>query len=132
MPVQVQTTVESVPASRADAHRALSVPPATAGLAASADSGAGHTATWALTGGTITGGQGTPTLTFESGAAGTTMLLELLDTLGTCEVEAVPVTIAVDFADVDPGHIFHDYISGMLRNGVRTAAAAGTTARAPP
>ncbi len=121
----VQTSVQDCPFTAPTLDTALSVPAETAGLTASTSSGAGHTLTWALTGGTITGGQGTPTLTFESGAAGTTMLLELLDTLGTCEVEAVPVTIAVDFADVDPGHIFHDYISGMLRNGVSNGCGGG-------
>ncbi len=121
----VQTTVAACPFAPPTIGTAPAVPADTDGLTASTSSGAGHSILWTLTGGTITGGQGTPTLTFQSGAAGTTMLLELLDTLGTCEVEALPVTIAVDFADVPFGHIFHDFVATVLRNGITGGCGGG-------
>ena len=121
----VQTTVQDCPFTAPTIDTALSVAAETGGLTATASSGAGHDMAWTLTGGTITGGQGTGTVTFESGAAGTTMLLELLDTLGSCEVEAVAVTIAVDFADVDAGHIFREYVNTVLRNGITGGCGGG-------
>jgi hypothetical protein len=122
----VQTIVEDCPFAAPMLGTAPSVPADTTGLTASTSSGAGHTLSWSLTGGTITGGQGTPTLTFTSGAAGTTMLLELTDALGTCEVEADPVTIAVDFTDVPFDHVFRDYINATLRNGITTGCGEGS------
>ncbi len=121
----VQTTVQACPFAAPTIGTALSVPAETPGLTASTSSGAGHGLEWTLTGGTITGGQGTPTLTFESGAPGTTMLLELLDTLGTCEVEAEPVTIAVNFADVPFDDIFREFIDAALRNGITDGCGGG-------
>ncbi len=53
------------------------------------------------------------------------MLLELLDTLGTCEVEAEPVTIAVNFADVPFDHIFREFINAALRNGITGGCGGG-------
>jgi uncharacterized repeat protein (TIGR01451 family) len=121
----VQTSVQDCPFTAPTLGTALSVPAETAGLTASTSSGAGHTLTWALTGGTITGGQGSPTLTFESGAAGTTMLLELTDVLDTCEVAAEPVTIAVDFTDVPFTHPFREYVNAVLRNGIAAGCGGG-------
>jgi len=121
----VQTTVQACPFAAPTIGTALSVPAETPGLTASTSSGAGHGLEWTLTGGTITGGQGTPTLTFESGAPGTTMLLELLDTLGTCEVEAEPVTIAVNFADVPFDDIFREFIDAALRHGITGGCGGG-------
>jgi uncharacterized repeat protein (TIGR01451 family) len=121
----VQTTVAACPFAAPTIDAPASVPAATDGLTASASSGAGHELSWTLTGGTITGGQGTQTVTFESGAAGTTMLLELLDVLGTCEVAAEPVVIGVDFADVPPSHAFHDFVQTVLRNGITGGCGSG-------
>jgi uncharacterized repeat protein (TIGR01451 family) len=120
-----QTSVQECPFTTPTLGTALSVPAETSGLTASTSSGEGHTLTWALTGGVITDGQGTRTLTFESGAPGTTMLLELSDVLGTCEVVAEPVTIAVNFADVPFEHIFRAYISTVLRHGITTGCGEG-------
>ncbi|MCI0635596.1 MAG: S8 family serine peptidase, partial [Actinobacteria bacterium] len=121
----VQTSVQDCPFTTPTIGTALSVPAATAGLTASTSSGDGHDLQWTLTGGTITGGQGTRTLTFESGAPGTTMLLELTDVLATCEVAAEPVTIAVNFADVPFDHIFRPYIGTALRHGITTGCVGG-------
>jgi Domain of unknown function DUF11/Subtilase family/S-layer homology domain len=122
---QVQTTVSACPFAAPTIQAALSVPADTDGLTATSTSGAGHTNTWTLTGGTITGGQGTSTLTFQSGASGTTMLLELTDSLGACEVTATSVLIGVDFADVPPAHPFHDFIQTALRNGITGGCGGG-------
>ena len=53
------------------------------------------------------------------------MLLELLDTLGTCEVEAEPVTIAVNFADVPFDDIFREFINAALRHGITGGCGGG-------
>ncbi len=103
----------------------VSVPPSTDGLTASSDSGAGHDAQWALTGGLITGGQGTSTATFQSGDPGTTMLLELTDSLGACEVPAEPAAISVDFTDAPPSNIFHDAVNTVARNGITGGCGTG-------
>ncbi len=110
----------------------VSVPPATGGLAASSDSGAGHTATWTLTGGAITGGQGTSAVTLESGDPGTTMLLELTDSLGACEVAAAAAAISVDFTDVPPSNIFHDAVNTAARNGISNGCGGGNYCPASP
>ncbi len=122
----VQTSVVACPFAAPTIDAPVSVAAATGGLTATASSGAGHALTWELTGGTITAGQGTDTVTFESGAAGTTMVLALTDTLGACEVDAETVAISVDFSDVSPENIFHDYINTVLRNGVTTGCGTGT------
>ncbi len=121
----VQTTVDECPFDAPMLGTAPSVPAETSGLTASTSSGAGHELEWSLTGGVITGGQGSPTLTFQSGAAGTTMLLELLDTLGSCEVAAEPVTIAVDFTDVPFDHIFREFVNAVLRSGITGGCGGG-------
>ena len=128
----VQTTVGSCPFPAPTIGAPPSVPADTDGLTATASSGAGHTLTWTLTGGTITGGQGTQTVTFESGAAGTIMLLELTDALGACEVTASSVLIGVDFNDVPPAHPFHEFIQTALRNGITGGCGGGDYCPANP
>jgi serine protease AprX len=122
---QVQTTVSACPFAAPTIQAPLSVPADTDGLTATSTSGAGHTDTWLLTGGTITDGQGSSTLTFQSGAAGTLMLLEMTDSLGACEVAATSVLIGVDFGDVPPADPFHDFIQTVLRNGVTGGCGGG-------
>jgi subtilisin family serine protease len=121
----IQTTVSACPFATPTIGTALSVPAETSGLTASTSSGEGHALTWALTGGVISDGQGTRTLTFESGAPGTTMLLELTDVLGSCEVVANPVTIAVNFSDVPFEDIFRPYINTVLRHGITGGCGGG-------
>ncbi len=123
--VAVQTTVETCPFTAPTITAPVSVPPATDGLTASSTSGPGHTVAWTLTAGVITGGQGTPTVTFQSGAPGTAMLLELMDSLGSCDVPAAPATISVDFLDVPPANPFHDDVNTVARNSVTAGCGAG-------
>ena len=121
----VQTSVQDCPFTTPIIGTALSIPAETSGLTASTSSGDGHTLSWTLTGGVITDGQGTRTLTFDSGAPGTTMLLELNDVLGSCEVVAEPVTIAVNFADVPFEHIFRPYIATVQRLAISGGCGGG-------
>ena len=79
---QVQTIVQACPFPAPVIAAPASVAPQTTGFTASAPVGAGHIGTWTLTGGAITAGQGTGEITFDSGDAGTTMLLEVVDSLG--------------------------------------------------
>ncbi len=119
------TAVVTCPYAAPTITAPVSVPPATGGLTASSDSGAGHANQWTLDGGAVTGGQGTSTVTFQSGDPGTTMRLELLDSLGACEVASTPVSISVDFTDVPPSNLFHDAINTVARNGITGGCGAG-------
>ncbi len=121
----VQTTVVNCPFPAPTITAPVSVPPATGGLAASASSGAGHTDTWTLTGGTIDSGQGTSQITFTSGAPGTTMLLEVVDSIPGCDAPAASTSISVDFLDVPPAHPFHDDVNTVARNGVTAGCGDG-------
>ena len=80
----------------------VSVPSQATGFAASANVGAGHVGTWTVTGGALTGGQGTGAITFDSGDPGTTLLLEVVDSLGACESATGSAMVSVDFLDVPP------------------------------
>jgi uncharacterized repeat protein (TIGR01451 family) len=122
---QVETTVESCPPPTPTLTAPDSVPPATSGLAASVSSGSGHTDTWTLTGGTIDSGQGTNEITFTSGAPGTAMLLEVVDSIAGCEAPPASKTISVDFLDVPPAHPFHDAVNTVARNGVTAGCGGG-------
>ncbi len=121
----VQTTVEACPPPAPTITAPSSVPPATAGLSASASSGAGHTATWTLTGGTIDSGQGTNQITFTSGDPGTTMLLEVVDSILGCDAPPASALISVDFLDVPPAHQFHDAVNTVARHGVTAGCGGG-------
>jgi len=122
---QVQTIVLTCPFPTPAITAPASVAPQATGFAASASSGAGHTTTWTLTGGAITAGQGTGQITFDSGDAGTTMLLEAVDSLGACESLAGSTMISVDFLDVPPSNGFHDFVNTVARNGVTAGCGNG-------
>ena len=121
----VQTTVVNCPFPAPAITAPASVPPTTGGLTASSDSGAGHTDTWTLTGGTIDSGQGTNQISFTSGDPGTTMLLEVVDSIPGCEAPPASKTISVDFLDVPPAHLFHDAVNTVARNGVTAGCGGG-------
>ncbi|MEX0881253.1 MAG: S8 family serine peptidase [Thermoanaerobaculia bacterium] len=121
----VQTTVEACPPPAPTITAPSSVPPATSGLSASASSGAGHTDTWTLTGGTIDSGQGTNQITFTSGSPGTSMLLEVVDSILGCDAPLASTSISVDFLDVPPAHPFHDAVNTVARNGVTAGCGGG-------
>ncbi len=123
---QVQTTVTTCPFPTPTITAPVSVPPQASGFAASASSGAGHTATWSLTGsGAITGGQGTAAIAFDSGDPGTTMLFGVVDSLGACESAQGSAAVSVDFLDVPPANGFHDFVNTVARNGVTAGCGSG-------
>jgi hypothetical protein len=69
----------------------------------------GATYLWAITNGTITGGQGTPQVTFTAGTAGTPLTLTVNATIGGCpagggfaNVTVLPVGSAVQFYTITP------------------------------
>jgi hypothetical protein len=72
----------------------------------------GATYVWAITNGTITGGQGTPQVTFTAGTAGTPLTLTVNATIGVCpagggfaNVTVLPAGSAVPFYTVTPCRI---------------------------
>lgn len=103
----------------------LSTPPGTTGLQASVPPAAGHTFAWTLTGGTITGGQGTNQITFTAGAAGTTMILGVVEDAGGCLSPPGRRNVQVHFLDVPPSHQFHTFVNTLARNQVTGGCGGG-------
>ena len=97
------------------------------GLTASVVDHAASTYQWALTGGTITSGQGTPQITFDAGVPGTTMVLSVTETNTSCVSPASSAKVQVDFLDVPPAHVFHDFVNTIARNGITAGCGNGTT-----
>jgi serine protease AprX len=120
-----ETAVVECPFAAPSITAPISAAPQASGLAASATSGSGHTTTWTLTGGAITSGQGTAAITFDAGDAGTTMLLEAVDSLGDCSAPAASALVSVDFLDVPPSNTFHDFVNAVARNGVTAGCGLG-------
>ncbi|HQQ78663.1 MAG TPA: S8 family serine peptidase, partial [Thermoanaerobaculia bacterium] len=72
----------------------------------------GATYVWGITNGTITGGQGTPQVTFTAGTAGTPLTLTVNATIGVCpagggfaNVTVLPIGSSVQFYTVTPCRI---------------------------
>ncbi len=95
------------------------------GLDASVDNHGGSTYAWTLTGGTIVSGQGSSAITFDAGDPGTTMLLEVVETAAACISPAGTAKVQVDFLDVPPAHIFHDFVNTIARNAVTAGCGNG-------
>jgi uncharacterized repeat protein (TIGR01451 family) len=95
------------------------------GLAASVTSHDGSTYAWTLSAGTITSGQGTNAITFDAGPPGTTMTLTVVETNTACSSPAGTHQVQVDFLDVPPLHMFHDYVNTIARNSVTAGCGAG-------
>ena len=112
------TAVDTCPFPAPALTAPVSVPSQTDGLTASAAIGSGHSAQWTLTGGTITGGQGTGQITFHSGDAGTTMFLTAIDSIPQCASSESSALISVDFLDVPPAHQFHDFVNTIARHRI--------------
>ncbi|HTY43425.1 MAG TPA: PQQ-dependent sugar dehydrogenase [Thermoanaerobaculia bacterium] len=102
------------------------VPVGATAVAASVPDDAGSTYAWALSGGTITTGQGTSAITYDAGSPGTTMALTVIETNSTsCPSPQAAEAIQVDFLDVPPAHLFHDYVDTMARVGVTAGCGGG-------
>jgi hypothetical protein len=99
------------------------------GVHASATSVGGATYAWTLSGGTIASGQGTSQILFDAGAPGTTMSLSVTYSLGGCTSPVGAVRVQVDFLDVPPSDIFHDYVDTLARNGVTAGCGGGNFCR---
>ncbi len=103
-----------------------SAPVGAAGLTASVPDHPGSSYTWTLTGGTITSGQGTAQITFDAGAPGTTMTLQVTESAGEpCASLPATALVQVDFLDVPPEHPFHDFVSTIARAGVSVGCGGG-------
>jgi hypothetical protein len=98
---------------------------AATGLSASVNDHAGSTYVWEITGGAIVSGQGSSAITFDAGPPGTTMTLAVVETNTACSSPAATHKVQVDFLDVPPPHLFHDYVNTIARNGVTAGCGAG-------
>ncbi len=95
------------------------------GLAASVADHAGSTYAWTLSGGAIASGQGTAAITFDAGGPGTTMILGVVESNASCESPEAAAPVQVDFLDVPPSHLFHDFVDTIARNGVTAGCGGG-------
>ena len=123
--VDFATVVEACPPPTPTITAPLSAPPNATGLQASVSNQSGHTYDWTLSGGTITAGQGTSTLTFTAGGAGTTMALGVTDSVLSCDSPTAHKNVQVDFLDVPAGHPFHDHVNTLARNQVTGGCGGG-------
>jgi serine protease AprX len=123
--IDLQTVVEACPPATPAITAPLSAPPGATGLTASVPNQSGHTYDWTLTGGTITGGQGTAQITFTAGGAGATMSLSVVDTVLGCASAAGHRNVQVHFLDVPPSHVFHDQVNTLARNQVTAGCGGG-------
>jgi predicted outer membrane repeat protein len=97
-----------------------------AGNVASVPMVAGSSWNWTVTGGTLTGGQGTRQITFTAGAAGTTIQLSVVETTAaSCVSPAGQKLVSVDFLDVGPTHPFRAFVNTLVRNAVTSGCGSG-------
>jgi uncharacterized repeat protein (TIGR01451 family) len=96
------------------------------GVAANVPEHDGSTYDWTLAGGTITGGQGSAAITLDAGDPGTTMVLQVTESNATCTSSPGSARIQVDFLDVPPAHLFHDFVDRIARDGVTAGCGGGS------
>jgi len=109
-----------------------SVPVGSTGNIASVDNHAGSLYNWTLSGGSITGGQGTSQITFDAGAPGTLMIASVTESSNGCASPAANANVLVDFLDVPPADPFHDYVITVARNGITAGCGGGNYCRNDP
>jgi hypothetical protein len=110
---------------------AENAPVGATGLTGSVVAQAGHSYSWELDGGTITGGANQPVVTFDAGAPGVRMVLRAVDSLdGGCSSPESEVPVQVDFVDVPPSHMFHDAVVTIALSRI-TAGCASPGAYCP-
>jgi uncharacterized repeat protein (TIGR01451 family) len=95
------------------------------GIDASVPLHAGSSYAWTITGGTITGGQGTSAITFDAGGPGTTMSLSVVESGQLCDTLPGTAKVQVDFSDVPPGNNFHDDVDIIARDGITVGCGDG-------
>jgi hypothetical protein len=102
-----------------------SAPPETAGLIASTPA-TGAAETWSIVNGTISSDPTSPQIQFSSGVAGSVIHLTLAESSASdCASDPVEALIPVDFLDVSPSNIFHDYVDALEKAGVTLGCGAG-------
>jgi parallel beta-helix repeat protein len=109
-----------------------SVPVASTGNTASVDNHAGSIYNWTLSGGSISGGQGTSQITFDAGPAGTLMVASVTESANGCGSPLATANALVDFLDVPPADPFHDYVVTVARNGITAGCGGGNYCRNAP
>jgi hypothetical protein len=122
-PAQATVTILARPAPSLSVLHCL--PPNTPGLVASVAGNAGDTYAWTLTGGTITGGQGTNQITFTSGPAAQFMTISIDETSSAGCSGSAGDTMEVNFNDVAPGSPFYGFICSLARAGISAGCGAG-------
>jgi uncharacterized repeat protein (TIGR03803 family) len=101
------------------------LPPQAYPFQASVPAISGHSYAWTITGGTIFSGQGTNSIAFSSGSAGSRMTLQVVDTDSAgCSGGAIE-RMQVDFADVPAFNPFHDFICTLGRDWITSGCGAG-------
>ena len=107
-------------------------PPATGGLAALVSGNPADTYHWTVFGGTITGGQGTQSITFTSGVAGTRLSVQVFETDSNGCVGTVVEVVQVDFNDVPSADPFEPYVCIIGREGITAGCGGGNYCRDNP
>jgi hypothetical protein len=95
------------------------------GLAASVMNNPGSAYAWTLSAGTLTSGQDSNAITFDAAPPGTTMTISVVETNTACSSPAATHKLQVDYLDVPPAHMFHDYVNTIAREGVTAGCGAG-------
>jgi hypothetical protein len=129
-PAQATVTVSPQPAPTISVLHCL--PPNTPGMLASVPNNPGDTYVWTLTGGTITGGQGTSQLTFSSGSLGQLMTIGITETSPANCSAVGSDTMQVNFADVPQSNPFYNFICSLARDGVSGGCGSGNFCPANP
>jgi hypothetical protein len=111
---------------------AESVAAGAAGLTASIPARAGSTYAWSVSGGTITGGETTNTVTYTAGLAGTRMTISVVETTAGCGTVTASKRVMVNFNDVPPSHPFYVFINRLARNGITAGCGGGNYCPAQP
>jgi hypothetical protein len=74
----------------------------------------------------ITGGQGTNQLTFNAAPPGTTMFFTVVPAPAAgCTLPAGDRAVQVDFNDVPPSNLFHDFVIDIAGNGITAGCGGG-------
>jgi len=81
---------------------------------------------WTVVGGTLTGGQGTSSITFDAGSPGTTMRIGVVEqSFELCVSPEAAAQVQVDFADIPPENIFHAAVAIAARLGITAGCGGG-------
>ena len=105
------------------------LPPNTPGQIASVSGSPADAYHWTVFGGTITGGQGSQSITFTSGTAGTRLSVQVFETDANGCVGTAAETEQVDFNDVPAADPFQPYVCIIGRDGITAGCGGGDYCR---